>query len=160
MADELNNAEKITNLETMKHIDNIKKCLNKVAVELLKRGEDHDRTKLESPEVEGFTEYTSKLHDCSYGSPEYKEFLKQLKPTLEHHYSRNRHHPEHFKKGVSDMTIIDLIEMLCDWKASTMRHHDGNLKKSIEMNKERFEISQQLNDILENSIYLFDEIRE
>ena len=89
-----------------------------------------------------------------------KQFLKDLKPALDHHYSRNRHHPEFFKHGVSDMNIIDLIEMLCDWKASTFRNCDGNLRKSIEINKERFQMSQQLIDILENSIYLFDDIKE
>jgi hypothetical protein len=149
-----------TNYETLKHVDNVKKCLNVIITDLLKRGEDHDQSKLESPEVELFTTVTHKLKDCSYDSPEYKQFLKDLKPALDHHYSRNRHHPEFFKRGVSDMNIIDLIELLCDWKASTLRHHDGNLRKSIEINRDRFQMSQQLIDILENSIDLFDNIKE
>ena len=111
--EELSDLEKTTNYETMKHIENVKKCLNKVIIELLKRGEDHDGTKLESPEVEGFAELTPKLNGVTYGTPEYEEYRKQLKPALDHHYSRNRHHPEHFKRGIADMTIIDLVELLC-----------------------------------------------
>jgi hypothetical protein len=36
------------------------------------------------------------------------------------------------------MTLLDVIEMLADWKAATMRHDDGDLAKSIVMNAERF----------------------
>ena len=50
------------------------------------------------------------------------------------------------------MTIIDLIEMLCDWKAATMRHNDGNIRKSIEINAKRFNIDSQLTKMLENTV--------
>lgn len=155
----MDNAEKITNYETLKHIENVKKCLDIIIVELLKRGEEHDKSKLDSPELELFTKVTHQLNGCSYNSDEYKQFLKELKPALDHHYSRNKHHPEHFKNGIDDMDIIDLIEMLADWKSSTLRHQDGNLRKSIEINRERFQMSQQLINILENSIGLFDDIK-
>lgn len=58
------------------------------------------------------------------------------------------------------MNIIDVVEMLCDWKAATVRHQNGNLKKSIEHNKDRFDLSSQLTSILENSIALFDDIQD
>lgn len=127
---------------------------------MINRAEDHDSTKLESPELEGFAAVTPKLAKSTYGSEEYNSFLKELKPALDHHYSRSRHHPEHHKDGINDMTIIDLIEMLADWKASTIRHRDGNLKKSIEINQNRFNITPQLTAILENSIDLFDDIKD
>jgi hypothetical protein len=151
--------QETTNYETLKHIRNVQRCINIVINELIKRAENHDQTKMENPELDGFTEITHKLSGSTYGSDEYKSFLSQLKPTLEHHYSRNRHHPEHHKNGVSDMNIIDIIEMLCDWKAATVRHKNGNLKKSIEHNKDRFDLSSQLSNILENSISLFDDIQ-
>ena len=153
-------SEVATNYETMKHIRNVQRCINIVLNALIKRADEHDQTKMESPEVEGFTEVTHKLAGSTYGSDEYKKFLAQLKPALDHHYSRNRHHPEHFKDGIEDMNIIDLVEMLCDWKAATIRHKDGNLKKSIEHNQDRFSLSPQLTKVLENSIALFDDIQD
>jgi hypothetical protein len=78
--------------------------------------------------------------------------LKDLKPTLDHHYSNNSHHPEHYKNGIDDMDLLDVIEMLMDWKASTERHDDGNIHSSLEINKNRFHISEQLYNILNNTI--------
>jgi hypothetical protein len=49
------------------------------------------------------------------------------------------------------MNLIDLVEMLCDWKAASERHNDGNIKKSIEINTARFGLSWQLAKILENT---------
>jgi hypothetical protein len=42
--------------------------------------------------------------------------------------------------------------MFCDWKAATQRMHDGNIRKSLEINKERFEMSEQLYKIFENTV--------
>lgn len=127
-----------------------------VVFALLRRGSEHDRTKLFEPEVDLFVKYTPELAKCHYGSPEYDEALKGLKPALDHHYGNNRHHPEHFKAGIGDMNIIDIVEMMCDWKAATLRQKDGNLRKSVELNAARFQINKQLVRILENSMDLFD----
>jgi hypothetical protein len=139
------------NFETTKHIHLVQQFLHIFAREMMRRGEIHDRSKLESPEVELFTELTPKLAACSYGSPEYKEFLKELKPALDHHYAKNPHHPEHWKNGIRDMSLFDIIEMFCDWKAASQRHHDGNILKSIEINATRFGMSQELVSIFENT---------
>lgn len=144
-------------VETQKHIELVRKFIRLFTDKLTTRGVDHDRLKLKSPEVEIFTEFTPKLAETTYGSDEYKEFLEQMKPALEHHYANYRHHPEHFVEGVNDMNLIDLVEMICDWKASTLRHNDGNLLKSIEINAQRFGMSEQLTQILVNTAKLFDE---
>ena len=143
--------QRATNHETWKHIHRVRNLLNRVAVQLLERGEVHDQTKLDSPEVEAFAEYTKKLATSTYGSDEYKGYLEAIKPALDHHYAHNRHHPEHFKNGVDDMNLIDIIEMLCDWKAASERHNDGNIRKSIEVNADRFGLSPQMVKILENT---------
>ena len=91
---------------------------------------------------------------------QYIEALEKLKPALEHHYASNRHHPEHFVNGINDMTLIDVVEMFCDWKASTLRHNDGNLLKSIEINAERFNMDGQLKQILMNTARMLDEHEE
>jgi hypothetical protein len=107
---------------------------------------------MEEPELTPFVKMTPLLAQTTYGSDEYDAMLEELKPALEHHYAKNAHHPEHHKEGVSDMTLIDLMEMLCDWKAATMRHNDGNIRKSIEVNGKRFKINSQLVKILENTV--------
>jgi hypothetical protein len=55
------------------------------------------------------------------------------------------------------MTLVDLMEMFCDWKASTLRHNDGNLLTSIDINAERFQIDDQLKQILINTARMIDE---
>lgn len=143
--------QRATNNETFRHIERVRDLLNACVIELLKRGELHDQTKLELPEVEVFAEYTPKLAGCTYGSDEYKGFLEAIRPALQHHYAHNRHHPEHHEHGVNDMNLIDLVEMLCDWKAASERHNDGSIKKSIEINADRFGLTWQLAKILENT---------
>ena len=148
----MNNEEKATNFETLTHINNVRDKVSEVISELLGRAANHDKSKMADPELSSFVELTPKLASSTYGSEEYKKFLEQLKPALNHHYAKNSHHPEHHKDGINDMTIIDLIEMLCDWKAATMRHNDGNIRKSIEINAKRFNIDLQLTRMLENTV--------
>lgn len=137
--------------QTRKHIQRVGQLLHNVIKMLLDRIERHDQSKLESPEVELFAEYTEKLEACTYDSPEYKQFLTEMKPALAHHYAHNRHHPEYFAGGLCDMTLLDLVEMICDWKAATERHADGNIAWSLSRNRTRFEIGPQLQRILENT---------
>ena len=144
-------------VETQKHIETVRKYVRFMIDKIENRGVKHDASKLESPEVELFAQYTPKLANTTYGSEEYKSHLDGLKPALEHHYASNRHHPEHFVNGVNDMTLVDIIEMFCDWKASTLRMNDGNLLKSIELNAERFNMDGQLKQILINTARMIDE---
>lgn len=154
----LTEKEKATNYETMKHIERVRNLLNYVVEELLKRGEEHDQTKLESPEVEMFAEYTDRLADCTYGSKEYDELRKQLDPALKHHYAKNRHHAEHHENGIDDMNLIDIVELFCDWTAASERHNDGNILKSIQHNRSRYNLSDQLAKILTNTAKLVDNV--
>lgn len=125
-------------VDTIKHIERVRHYIRIITDKLTTRGVMHDKTKLESPEVELFTEHTPKLATMQYNSQEYKESLTALKPALDHHYANSRHHPEHFSKGINDMNLVDILEMLCDWKAAGERQRDGNLLKSIEINAQRF----------------------
>lgn len=140
--------------ETHKHIGFVRELLTLVVCQLLDRANSHDKSKLESPEVNIFDEMTPKLAATTYGSDEYKEFLKQMKPALDHHYQNNRHHPEFHSKGIQDMNLVDLIEMLCDWQSATLRHKDGDIIKSIEINQQRFGYSDELKQIILNTIEL------
>lgn len=148
--------EAATNDETRKHISNVIKYMNVIVKKLLTRAQEHDASKLVQPELTAFTLHTENLKSCTYGSHQYDKFLELLKPTLEHHYANNKHHPEHYKNGVNDMNLIDLIEMFVDWKAATLRHNDGNLLKSIEHNTKRFDINPQLAKIFQNTASILD----
>lgn len=145
-------------IETIKHIERVRHYLRIITDKLTSRGITHDKTKLESPEVELFTEFTPRLAELRYGSEEYKESLAGLKPALDHHYAHSRHHPEHFSKGINDMNLVDIMEMLCDWKAAGERQRDGNLLKSIELNAQRFGYDDQLKQIFINTAKMLDEV--
>lgn len=142
--------------ETQQHIHNVCKLIGIVRNELLFRGVVHDKTKLQAPESEFFERYTPKLKSTTYGSEEYKKYLELMQPGLDHHYEYNSHHPEYHTDGISGMTLVDVVEMLCDWVAATKRHDDGDILKSIEINTKRFEISDQLKSILLNTVSLLD----
>jgi len=152
MSEDLRLEERAANNETYQHISRVRNLLNLVVSELLRRGELHDQSKLKQPEVAIFAEYAPKLAGSTYGSEEYKIFLQEMKLALDHHYAHNPHHPEHHQRGINDMTLVDLVEMLCDWKASTERHDDGDIQKSIEINTGRFGLSEQVKAILKNTV--------
>lgn len=139
-------------IDTTLHIINVQNYMKKIIKELVHRGKVHDKSKLESPEVEIFDEYTPLLKNTTYGSDEYKELLQKIKPALDHHYSKNSHHPEFWKDGIRGMSLVDLIEMICDWKAASLRHHDGDVNKSIEINQKRFGYSDELKQIFYNTL--------
>ena len=136
----------------MLHIKRVNQLLIEAAIELIRRANVHDNSKLESPEKELFDEFTPKLKGTTYGSEEYKKYLKELSVALEHHYENNSHHPEHYENGVNGFDLFDLIEMFFDWKAATERHADGDIMKSIEINKKRFGINEQICDIFRNTV--------
>lgn len=102
----LTEEQKATNYDTFRHIERVRNLLNRVAMKLLERGELHDQSKLVSPEVEAFTEYTGRLATTTYGSPEYDACKAAMRPALEHHYANNRHHPEFNRKNEEWRPII------------------------------------------------------
>ena len=148
--------------KTMRHIETVRNHLDTIVRELLARAEDHDQSKLQPPEVEIFEVYTPKLRGCTYGSEEYKTYLKEMQVALDHHYACNRHHPEFFggpcvQSPLEQMTLVDLMEMLCDWKAATLRHADGDIMQSVNQNQERFGYSDEVRKILANTARWLDE---
>lgn len=137
--------------DTRDHIFQVQIQLAGVVENLERRAVVHDASKLEEPELSVFNEYTPKLAETTYGSDEYKEYLKGMGVGLAHHYEVNDHHPEHFQGGIKDMSLLQIMEMLCDWKAATLRHPDGDLRKSIEQNAERFGYDETLKGIFLNT---------
>jgi Family of unknown function (DUF5662) len=127
------------------HIGYVNHFLKPIIFELMKRGENHDASKLQEPEKSMYDEFTPRLKELEFGSEEYKASLKDMGKALDHHYQENRHHPEHWSNGINDMTLVDLVEMVCDWKAASfLKGEDVNM----EYLSKRFGISDQLQSII------------
>lgn len=135
-----------------KHITLVRQKLDDVMFNLTERQEKHDQSKLESPEKEGYDQMVPRLQDVEYGTQEYTDTLKEFKYVTEHHWNYNKHHPEHYVNGINDMSLLDLVEMLADWKVASSQTKKGNILRSIEIGRERFEISNQLYFILLNTV--------
>ena len=140
--------------DTRAHISRVNELLIDCVKNLLGRAQIHDRSKLSEPEKSAFDRLKAlSLSGMVYGSEEYRACLKAEKPAIEHHYLQNSHHPEHYKTGVEGMTLFDILEMLMDWKAATERMKYGwDIRKSLEHNSTRFNLSPQLAKILLNTI--------
>ena len=140
---------------TYRHIMRVRDLLDEFAMELLERGRRHDATKLKEPERTAFAEAGAKLKGLTYGTPEYDEAKNRLGEALGHHYLHNPHHPEHYDDGIDDMSLVDVVEMFCDWKAASERHDDGWIGDSITENEKRFDMSPQLVAIFRNTVQDF-----
>lgn len=137
--------------DTLKHIKRVQELMIDVISVLAKRATLHDKSKLVSPEKELFDKYTPLLETLTYNSPEYIESLNNLKPALDHHYENNSHHPQYHKEGIDGMDLFDIVEMFVDWKAASERNKDGSIYTSIGINRTRFNISDQLENIFINT---------
>ncbi|MBN1392796.1 MAG: hypothetical protein JW947_08350 [Sedimentisphaerales bacterium] len=134
--------------ETNTHIRNVQRLMNEVSRQINERAALHDLSKFSDEERGLFVEVTPELSKSKYGSEEYKANLRKIRPAVEHHHQNNPHHPEFFRDGIKDMTLVDLIEMLCDWIAASKRNPNGDIVKSIEQNQERFGYSNDVCTIL------------
>lgn len=152
----MNDQQKIAHYDTLEHIRMVSAELMQCIQELTQRSIDHDKSKLESPEMETFAEVTSILKTLPYGSKEYTDNLDAIKECIQHHYQNNRHHPEHFVNGVWGMTLIDVLEMVCDWKAAAKRTKGGDIYHSLKINKDRFNLSEELYHLLLNTVHWLD----
>jgi hypothetical protein len=140
-------------IDTTLHINRVHSLLGQCAIILLERGARHDASKLEEPEKAIFDTVGNRLAVITYAGEEYKHSLADLKTALDHHYTHNPHHPEHYPNGVDGMSLFDLTEMLMDWKAAGERHQGGmNIVRSIEISSERFAMGEQLKKILMNTV--------
>lgn len=122
-----------------------------VANDLFQRAAIHDNSKFEPEEFELYEQVFPELQKYAYGTPELRAVYGKLKPALKHHFEVNRHHPEYHENGINGMTLIDLIEMVCDWLAASRRSQTG-IAKGLEINKERYGISDQLFEIIKNTV--------
>ena len=150
-------------VDTQAHINKVQYIFNNLVIEeLTNRASQHDASKLEDPEKETYDKFIPLLQKVKYGTPEYNELKDEMAKTgTGHHYEVNRHHPEHFENGIKDMTLFDIFEMFVDWYSASLRSDTG-FEKGLNMNKDRYNISDELYQIFVNTYkeYLKDRTDE
>lgn len=134
----------------IQHINRVQGHMAAIIDRLVARAAHHDQSKMTDEEM-GLVLAKPALDKYEHRSPEEIAALEALRESLAHHYAMNDHHPEHYPNGVDDMSLLSLLEMVCDWKAASEMSPNGNFQKSIEYNRDRFNLSPQLVRILENT---------
>ena len=133
------------------HISRVRRHINTFIQLLIRRAENHDKSKLEEPELSWWKEM-DKEPRYPYGSEEYKQKIKRWNKVFKHHYQYNRHHPEHYEYGVSEMTLIDIVEMMCDWLGYKDTTTVTEALKVCDEQMARYDISEELRQIIFNTL--------
>ena len=140
---------------TLKHKILVMGYILKFCMKFILRGIIHDYSKFSLYESKSYGKYLPEFKKIKYGTEEYTDLLKKFQPAIDHHYVYNRHHPQHFKGGYSEMNLLDLMEMFLDWKAASRKKTGtGSLAKSLPINAERFNMSEDIVKIMLNSLDL------
>lgn len=138
--------------DTNKHIANVRHRILLFVRDLMDRALKHDASKLQEPEKAAYDVLTPKLYNVEYGSEQYKKMLREMQPAIDHHWANNDHHPEFHITGIEGMNLMQIVEMIADWKAASERHKTGDIRDSIEINIKRFGIEPQLAQIIRNTV--------
>ncbi len=133
------------------HKQRVAGYMQSIANDLFRRAAIHDNSKFGPEEFEAYDEAFPELQKYAYGSPELKAVYQKIKPALKHHFEANDHHPEHFEQGVNEMSLVQVIEMVCDWLAASERSQT-DFKQGLQINRERFHIDDQLFEIIRNTV--------
>jgi hypothetical protein len=139
--------------ETLIHSQRVGELLVQLIKQILDRSWRHDRSKTVEPELNFVNRWQPRFDNVPYGSPAWDQLRREQVAENGQllHFQANRHHPEHFPNGINDMTLVDVVELLCDWKAASERTGAGNLPKSLAVNAVRYEMSTQLLRIMVNT---------
>lgn len=144
----------------MRHCSNLRQALGKVISNLQDRSARHDYSKLEDDEFDAVIHY-QKLDGLEYGSDEYKAKMEEIRGFTGEgwklHCKRNSHHPEHHEP-IDTMGLLDIIEMVCDWKAANATYNTSrqSFREAAEVCIERYDFNiaqrwaiRQMIDILD-----------
>ena len=141
--------------DLQKHKDLIKNILYNFSFKLKERADNHDNSKYSNEEKDVF-ENVDNIKREDFDS--YEQYFSYTKPliqkALDHHYANNRHHPEHFKNGVEDMNLLDILEMVADWESSASCR---NTILDTDYSFKRFNIEPQLQKIILNTLKIMYE---
>jgi hypothetical protein len=137
------------------HKEAIATYMAKFCAELSYRAAVHDNSKFDPQEFDVYAQHIQDFNKHPFGSPEDNALRDKIISASLLHRKHNRHHPEFFRDGLDGMNLIDLLEMIIDWKAATERCPHDSLQKSMPLLKEKYNISDQLYNILTNTLVDF-----
>jgi len=140
-----------TEKDIRSHIARVSEKINTIVDLLKKRAKDHDKSKLQYPELQGFIRM-DKEPRYPYGSPEYFDKMKRYEYVFKHHYMSNSHHPEHYNNWICEMDLLDIIEMLCDWTSYREGLTAAEAIATVEQQAKRFDLSDELSSIMLNTL--------
>ncbi len=126
--------------------------MNLLIRDLIFRANHHDDSKLKEPEYHLWKAMDSEPR-FPYGSEEYDDKMRRYKKAFTLHYAANRHHPEHFMNGISDMTLVDLIEMICDWLSYYDNIRVTEAIDMIDLQSKRFDIPEEVQFMIANTMF-------
>lgn len=145
-----------------KHIARVRELLTEFAIEILRRGNTHDKSKFQQIELEPLArmqELIDREGQAPFGSEEYKRRTALLGDMIVHHHQHNSHHPEYYEfelggdclHGINGMDLFDLVEMFFDWKAASERGQDSCMRLTAACDK--YHITGPLRHILFNTAH-------
>ena len=124
-----------------RHIMTVQLILRTLAREMLNRADAHDLSKLGPDEFGGMIAIDRIADKCGLNSPEYMAALSG--GAIQLHVSRHSHHPEYHVSGVQNMSLLDIVEMVCDWKAANVLRGHPEWNESVRMMSERLGLSSE-----------------
>jgi hypothetical protein len=147
-------------LVTHKHIARVRELLSEFAIEMIRRGNMHDRSKFDPVELIPLAKMQEIIdHDgpAQFGTEEYKRRTAMLGSMISHHRQCNSHHPEYYEfelggdclHGINGMDLFDVVEMFFDWKAASERGEDTCMRLTEACDK--YKITGPLRYILFNT---------
>lgn len=133
------------------HISRVRKHINTFIQLLIRRSINHDKSKLEEPELSWWKQMDQEPR-YPYGSEEYKEKTKRWDKVFKHHYQYNRHHPEFYENGINDMTLVDIVEMMCDWLGYKQTISITEAMNVCDEQMKRYNIANELRQVIFNTL--------
>ena len=114
----------------------------KEAKTLRQRALDHDLSKYSKQQFDLYCDKFFRKIECDFNS------------AWEHHYRNELHHPEKYKENKKEMELLDILEMIIDWHAMSIKFNNSSLEYFL--NKKE-ELKNNFN-FLENNFELIEDI--
>jgi hypothetical protein len=138
--------------DTLIHVSEVQENLEVMIHDLKVRGINHDRSKFQEPEFSTFCETRPEFKKVNFGTKEYDAVVDKARLAVTHHHLSNRHHTAFYANGVQGMTLLDILEMLADWKAASRRSPGLSFADSLSRAFKKYEINETMQQFILNTI--------